>query len=30
MPIEDNFLHVDFGPAHAQTVKKSEVTSFHG
>jgi len=29
MPIEDNFLHVNFGPADPQTVEKSEVTSFH-
>ena len=29
MAIEHNFLHVNFGPPHAKSVKKTEVTAFH-
>jgi hypothetical protein len=30
MAIENNFLHVNFGPSHAQTMEKTEITSLHG
>jgi hypothetical protein len=29
MAIEDNFLHVNFGPTNAKSVEKSEITAFH-
>ena len=28
--IEDDLLHVDFNPAHAHTVRKTEILAFHG